>query len=66
MRDRSSITIDIRKEVMYVLSNGATVNVAHIDLDLDFQGHEFFIENISKYQRMSQTVMDSRTFSRDF
>ena len=35
------IIIAIRLEVRYLQSNGATVNAAHYDLDVDFQGHEF-------------------------
>ena len=42
---------------MHLPSNGATANVVHHDLDLNFQGHEFFIVNISIYQQISQTAI---------
>ena len=37
MRDRANITIAIRKEVWYLPSIGAMVNVVHRDLGLYFQ-----------------------------
>ena len=51
------------KEVMYLPSNGATVNVVHHDTDLYFQVHEFLIVNISIYVDISMnlaTAIDSR------
>ena len=51
---------------MYLPSNGATANVAHRDLDLNLQAHDFVIVNISIYQRISQMTIDSRKISRDF
>ena len=51
---------------MHLTSNGATVNVVHRDLDLNFQGHEFLIVNILIYQRISQTAIDSRTIPTGF
>ena len=48
---------------MYLPSNGATVNVVHRDLDLNVQGHEFFIVDIKIYQRISQTAQFRRIFN---
>ena len=51
---------------MNLRSNGASVNVVHCDLDINVQDQEFLIVNISIYQRISQTVKDSRKISTDF
>ena len=37
----ANITIAIGWDVSYLPSNGATVNVTHLDSDLHFQNHEF-------------------------
>ena len=59
------MTIAMRLKSMYLSSNGATANVVHHDLELDFQGNDFLIVNISTYQQMSQTAIDSRKIPTD-
>ena len=59
MKDTANIAIAIRKEVMYLLSNGSFANVEHCNLDLNFEGHEFLKGIISIYQRISQTAIGS-------
>ena len=53
VRDRTSMTIAIREEVMYLPSTGTTMKVVHRDLDLNFQGHGFLIVTTSIYQRIT-------------
>ena len=45
-------------------SNGASANVVHLDLDLNFQGHDFLNMNIEKTVRASETC-SSNTFAVD-
>ena len=59
-------TLLLSWDMKYLPSNGTTVNVIHRDLDLHFQGHEFLIVNISIYQQISQTAIDSRKIQTDF
>ena len=53
VRDRANITVAVRQEIIYSLSNGPAASVVRHDLDLYFQGHGFWNLNIS------QTVRDS-------
>ena len=57
MRDRSTITIAIRLEVWYSPSNSTIVNVVRRDIDLYFQGHEFWNVNISKMVRVNEQMI---------
>ena len=63
VRDRANITIN--HEVGSHVSNGATANIEHHELDLYFQGHTILVVNISIYKRISQTDIDGRKLPTD-
>ena len=50
----ANITFVIRQEISYLLSNCTTAKVVRHDLDLHFQGHEFWKVNISKIVRANE------------
>ena len=43
--DSANITVALKQEVSYLISNDDTANFAHRDLDLYLQGHKM-LENI--------------------
>ena len=56
MRDRADITIAIRKEVMYLPSNGAIAKFVHRDLDLHFQGHNLKCQYLDNGERLREML----------